>query len=84
MQYRGWMKDEFEMLSRETFTFLRHALKECSVEQPLRGPKEFRESDWLYATSWGYNLENFRGEEKIWKGKDHVYTCRYMGGVVNS
>lgn len=77
------MESGFEALSDEAFTFLRHALKECSAEEPLRGPKEFREDDWLYANSWGANLDNFHGEEKIWKGDGHVYTCKYLGGVVD-
>ncbi len=83
MQYRGWMEAGFESMSSETFTFLRHALKECSDEAPLRGPKEFREDSWLYANSWGANLDNFHGEEKIWKGEQHVYTCKFLGGVVD-
>lgn len=83
MQYRGWMESGFEELSSDTFVFLRHALKECSAEEPLRGPKEFKEADWLYANSWGYNLENFHGKEQIWKASKHIYTCNYFGGAVD-
>ncbi len=83
MQYRGWMEPGFEVQAGKTFAFLRHALKECSTSEPLRGPKEFHEDDWLYANSWGANLDNFHGEEKIWKGKEHIYTCKYLGGVVD-
>jgi len=83
MQYRGWMEPGFENISSETFAFLRRALKLCNEKEPLRGPKEHDEGSFKYANSWGYNLDNFKGEERIWKDGEHIYTCRYFGGLVN-
>ncbi len=65
MQYRGWMEQGFEGMSSETFTFLQQALKLCNEKEPLRGPKEYNQAGLKYANSWGRNLNNFKGEEKM-------------------
>ncbi|MDQ5970175.1 MAG: hypothetical protein QG593_692 [Patescibacteria group bacterium] len=83
MQYRGWMESGFEAQSNEVFQFLRRALKHCTVDDPLRGPKELKEDKLLYVNSWSANLNNFHGEERILKENQHVYSCKYFGGVVD-
>jgi len=82
MQYRGGMEPGHEAQAGETFTFLRRALSECSEAEPLRGPAEFNEGDWLYANSWEGTLSEFEGREKIWHDSEHVYTGKYFGGAV--
>lgn len=82
MQYRGYIEYGYEKYTTEVFKFLRSALKLCTADEPLRGPRELREDNFIYKNTWGANISNFHGEERIFKEDVHVYTCKYFGGLV--
>jgi len=83
MQYRGGMEPGFETLQGETFTFLRQALKHCTAEEPFRGPAAWEDGEFFYHNRRDGNVKNFAGTETILRGNDHIYTCNYLGGVVD-
>ena len=50
---------------------------------PLRGPKEFINGEYKYTFSVNGNLENFIGEENIYKNDEKVYVLKFHGGLIN-
>lgn len=65
------------------YQFLRNALKNIPEEAPFRGPKEYRQDEWLYQNSWSGEVKNFSGEEVITLDGKQIYFARYIGGLVN-
>jgi len=71
--------DDFETV----YKFLQKALLNQPVALPLRGPKVFQEGDFIYKNKTEGNLENFSGEEDIYKNKKRIYKMIYNGGLVD-
>jgi hypothetical protein len=85
--YYGGMEPKYindEKFARETFNFLKKALsygEKQNVFQP-RGPKEFKDGDWVYVCDWRGDINNFKGKEAImWKG-EVVFTHHFFGGLL--
>ncbi len=85
MSYDGGMSTEFHgnrAFAKETFTFLKEALKRVERSHPFRGPKNFKEGDWEYLNDVRGTVEEFRGTEHIlYRGKP-VFRQHYFGGMV--
>ncbi|MCP4706438.1 MAG: hypothetical protein GY865_17710 [candidate division Zixibacteria bacterium] len=82
MVYYGWVNKVEEINS--VFGVIRNALKEMPREYPFRGPKEFRDSEYLYSNYWNGDVSRFEGKEKINKKSTFVYQANYFGGLVDS
>ncbi|MBI4009169.1 hypothetical protein HY357_02970 [Candidatus Roizmanbacteria bacterium] len=49
----------------------------------FRGPKSFRDGDFLYQRNYKGTIKDFVLEEKIYQKKKLVYQARFMGGLVD-
>lgn len=81
MIYYGWVVEGVE--NSEVYGILTKALSNVTLDMPYRGPKEFVDGDLKYVNTLDGDVENFSGEEEIFKGDILLYTARYMGGLVD-
>lgn len=81
MVYYGWVVEGVEADS--VYTVLRGALSKMPDDVPFRGPKEFKEDNFMYRNYWKGDVERYSGEEKIFKSKKLVYKANYLGGLVD-
>ena len=51
-------------------------------EKPFRGPDNFEQNDFKYANTAGGDINNFKGEEKIFYKDKLIYELFYHGGSV--
>ena len=68
---------------KTVYKFLQKALLNQEEYLPIRGPKVFQEGDFIYKNKTEGNLENFSGEEEIYKNKKRIYKMIYNGGLVD-
>lgn len=73
----------YEGVNEEVYSFLVKSLSNNSEDNPYRGPEEYKEGEWTYTSELKGDVENFTGEEKIFKGNKCVYKANYMGGLLN-
>ncbi len=86
MAYGGKMYEEKYSLTKETFEFLKRALKRKDLKNaedlPVRGPGDYIEGDWRYEFRWDGDLKNFYGREKIFYRGDEVFFQDIIGGLI--
>lgn len=83
MSYGGkGMEDDRYGMVDPTFDFLKEALMRVKEDLPYRGPKNFELDGWRYKLNVNGDLACFEGKEKIFKGKDMVFSQVIFGGVV--
>lgn len=81
--YGGGMVDGKEGLSDRTFQFLKKALSQDEEGfDSLRGPHEFRDSDWKYTYSQDGDIDDFYGYEEISYKGEKVFWHRAVGGIL--
>lgn len=68
---------------KRSISFYKKALLNQPEDLPLRGTKLFQEEDFIYKNKTEGNLENFSGEEEIYKDKKRIYKMNYIGGLVD-
>ena len=87
MAYSGGMKPEYHgnrEFAKQTFAFLKEALKLVKPSMPFRGPLEFKHGDFEYRNRFFGDIKCFTGFEIItYKGKE-VFRQDYVGGLVVS
>lgn len=81
MVYYGWVEEGIE--TNPVYGVLRNALKQMPEDYPYRGPKEYREGEFIYTNSWNGEVDRFSGEERIAKGDKLIYKANYIGGLVD-
>lgn len=81
MVYYGKVEEGIE--PKSVYGILRNALAQMPEEAPFRGPKEYKEGEYVYSNSWQGEVDNFSGEEHITKSGTLIYKANYMGGVVD-
>lgn len=81
MVYYGWVSEG--VATDPVYGILRNALMQMPEDYPFRGPKEYKEGEYVYTNSWGGELERFSGEEKIIQGEELIYKANYIGGLVD-
>ena len=81
MVYYGAVAEEVDV--KILYGVLRNALMRMPEDYPFRGPKEYKEENFLYTNSWEGELEKFSGEEKIIQGGNLAYKANYIGGLIN-
>jgi hypothetical protein len=88
MAYSGGMHPEFwndKKLREETFTFLREALMQVSFEHPFRGPRVYRNDQFIYEHGRSGDISRFLGTEMITKKRPDialVFSQNFIGGLV--
>lgn len=81
MVYYGWVVEGIE--TNPVYAVLRRALMRMPEEYPFRGPKEYREDEYVYVNKWTGDIKQFSGEEKISQSGKVVYKANYLGGLVD-
>jgi len=81
MVYYGWVAEGVE--NGPVYEILRKALAKMPEDHPYRGPKEFKDGEYIYSNSWEGEIDRFEGEETILKGQELVYKANYIGGLVD-
>ncbi|MBI2514692.1 hypothetical protein HYV91_00665 [Candidatus Wolfebacteria bacterium] len=81
MVYYGRIKEGIEI--NPVYQVLRNALIKMPEDSPFRGPKEYKEGEYIYSNSWEGDLERFSGEEKIIQAENLIYKANYLGGFVD-
>jgi hypothetical protein len=71
--------DDFKAI----YTFLQKSLRNQPEDLPLRGPKIFKEGNFVYKNKTEGILENFIGKEVILKNNKQIYKTNYAGGLVD-
>ncbi len=67
----------------DVYGILTKALRNSSIEMPYRGPRELVDGEFKYINELNGEVDNFFGEEKIYKGGTLLYVAKYMGGLVD-
>jgi len=81
MVYYGWVEKRANIKS--VYGILRNALLRMPEDYPFRGPREYRESEFVYTNLWQGELEKFSGEENITHKSELIYKANYVGGYVD-
>jgi hypothetical protein len=82
MTYYGFVDGSVKNV-KEIYKFLREVLGLIPEDKPFRGPKNYKNGDFVYLNNFKGDITNFFGEEVIkLKGKK-VYTAKYIGGLVD-
>jgi len=81
MVYYGWVAEGVE--TDPLYGVLRNALMRMPDDYPFRGPKEYKEGEFIYANSWEGEVDRFSGEEQITQGDTLIYKANYIGGLVD-
>ena len=81
MVYYGWVVEGNN--PNDVYGILTKALRNSNIDMPYRGPKELIEGESKYVNELKGNVNNFYGEEKIYKGDVLLYVAKYMGGLID-
>ena len=79
MNYYGSVLSE-KVDSDSIYVFLRKSMCRVNEDRPFRGPKEFKEGDFVYTDYNEGDISRFRGTEKIFFKGEEVYRLEYHGG----
>jgi len=83
MTYYGQIPKDAPLETEEVYQFLQKALLKTSLEFPLRGPKKYTQSEFIYQNSWEGKINRFQGKESILVQNKKIYQGNYLGGLVN-
>lgn len=81
MVYCGRVEDKVE--TNSVYGILRNALKQMPEDYPFRGPREYKEKEFIYKNNWQGEVDKFSGEEQIFQNGKPVYKANYIGGLVD-
>lgn len=81
MVYYGWVAEG--IATDPIYAVLRNALMRMPEDSPFRGPKEFKDGDFIYSNFWNGDVEQYSGEEQITQEGKLVYKANYIGGFVD-
>lgn len=81
MVYYGRVEEGIE--PNKVYQVLKNALIQMPENYPYRGPREYKDGDYVYTNSWEGEVNRFSGEERIKKGKKLIYKANYIGGLVD-
>lgn len=81
MVYYGYVEEGVN--DKVVYAFLQESLREMPEDAPFRGPKVHTNRSLRYENTWEGNVEQFRGEETIYKDGERVFWTGYIGGLVD-
>jgi len=87
MAYSGGMLEKFwgnNLLSGQTFEFLKEALKLVDSRHPFRGPPIYERKTFRYTVDIKGDIERFSGQERILDSRlrNIVFSQDFIGGLV--
>ncbi|MCL5409858.1 MAG: DUF5680 domain-containing protein [Patescibacteria group bacterium] len=81
MVYYGWVAEG--VATDPVYGVLRNALMQMPEDAPFRGPKEFKDGEFVYSNSWDGDVERYSGKEQITQSGKLIYKADYRGGLVD-
>jgi len=81
-----WMMVYFGSVEKESegvIPTLRAALSKLSADFPARGPRQFKNEEYVYVNEFIGDINRFEGKERILLNDQQVYSAVYAGGKVN-
>ena len=60
--------------------FLREAMSHITCDFLSRGPATFKQGNFRYGNNQNGTIDSFHGVERIFEGKEEVYSLHYHGG----
>jgi len=70
--------------AKETYEFLKIAMRQIKEDRPFRGPNNFKSGDFEYIDESTGDINDFFGTEKIlFKGQE-IYRLIYHGGIIKN
>ena len=81
MVYYGWVAEG--VVPDSVYRVLRDALIRMPEDAPFRGPKEYKDGEFVYSNFWNGDVQRYSGEEKITQDGRLIYKANYMGGFVD-
>jgi len=85
MSYSGGMKKKYHgnfEFAKQTYDFLKEALKRVDESKPFRGPDNFKKGDYEYISKVEGDVKSFVGTEKIFYKGEEVFRQNYIGGLI--
>ena len=84
MSYSGHMLPEHQEpdFTKQTFDFLKEALKRVRITKPFRGPDHFQQGEFRYFNRLEGDINFFKGTEIIFFKDKEVYRLYYVGGTI--
>ncbi|MBR9677810.1 MAG: hypothetical protein GOU97_00750 [Nanoarchaeota archaeon] len=85
MSYNGGMRKKYHEnlgFAKQTFNFLKEALKRIEESRPFRGPESFEQGDYEYVDESEGDVTSFKGLEKIFYKGELVFEQDYIGGLI--
>jgi len=82
MVYYGWVSEKVSN-PKEIYAFLQKALSLIPKDKPYRGPKRLKDGNLKYENNFQGEVDNFSGEEIIYRNGKEVYQAKYVGGLVD-
>jgi co-chaperonin GroES (HSP10) len=82
MVYYGSVDNSIEDF-KKVYKFLQNALLLIPKGNPFRGPKKYKQDDYVYINKFEGKAHDFHGEETILLKGKRIYEARYAGGLVD-
>ncbi|WP_019910776.1 DUF5680 domain-containing protein [Paenibacillus sp. HW567] len=83
MTYGGGTLKELSLDEvKDTYAFLRQAMRRVAEDHPYRGPHTFSAGVYQYFDVNEGDMERFSGKEKILRQGTEIYSLQYCGGLI--
>jgi len=85
MAYAGGMETQYhgdQVTTQTVFIFLKKALRAMDPRNPYRGPASFTEGEWKYFSELTGDVQDFTGNEMIYKGDQIMFQQNFIGGII--
>lgn len=83
MCYQGKVIGNYsEELVKETYSFLKGALRSCAWEEPFRGPRTYDCNEFAYTFSYEGDYSYFKGTETVSYQNKEIFFQDVMGSLI--
>lgn len=84
MSYSGRLLPKYQepAFAKQTYAFLKEALRRAPQEKPFRGPENFKQGEYEYFNTVDGNINFFKGTEVIFFKGEEVCILGYSGAMV--
>ncbi len=82
MVYYGWVDKSITDFEK-VYKFLQKALTFIPKNKPFRGPKKYKQDNYVYLNKSEGKINNFSGIEIITFKKKKIYEAKYIGGSID-
>jgi hypothetical protein len=68
---------------KDIYKILQEALTLVPKDRPFRGPKKYKQDNFIYSNNFKGTISGFSGEEIITRRGKEIYKAKYTGGLVD-